>query len=334
MIRRATALVVAVGLVALAAPAARAYLKLGTSVNGRVISLQWTDLPVTYYVTNRDVPGVTASQLQSTIERAFDTWTGTDGIRLSSRFGGYTAAEPFEDDFTTVIGFQSRPDLDRTLGATTFIVDTFSGDIAEADIFLNSDFDWSVATSGQTGRYDVESIVVHELGHLLGLGHSAIGETEKVDEDSRRVLGAEAVMFPIAYPSGNILDRTLKADDIAGIRDLYGTTDSDLTLGSISGTVRLGSAGVFGAHVTAFNTSTGELVGNFVLNEQGSFAIASLTPGLYVVRVEPLDDADIDSFFDEDTDVNIDFAPTYYPRLVVVPPGGSSGSIAITVRPR
>ena len=70
------------------------------------ISLQWTDLPVTYYVTNRDVPGVTASQLQSTIERAFDTWTGTDGIRLSSRFGGYTAAEPFEDDFTTVIGFR------------------------------------------------------------------------------------------------------------------------------------------------------------------------------------------------------------------------------------
>ena len=61
---------------------------------------------------------------------------------------------------------------------------------------------------------------MHEIGHLHGLGHSALGETEN-SAGGRRVIGAEAVMFPIAFTAGSISDRTLKADDIAGISDIY-----------------------------------------------------------------------------------------------------------------
>jgi hypothetical protein len=332
MNRRAIVLALAFGAAVWLGPAAEGYLKLGTTVNGRVVSIRWTG-PIPYFVTNRDVPGVTAPQLQAAVQRAFGTWSAVDGVQISSQAVGFTGADPFEDDFMSVIGFQFRPDLERTLGATTFLIDTLTGDILESDIFLNTMFSWSIAPGGQADRYDVESIMLHELGHLLGLGHSALGETELV-EGGRRVLGAAAVMFPIAYPAGNIEDRALKADDRAGMQDLYGSAESDQRVGAISGRVRLNGEGIFGAHVTAFNSATGDLVGTFSLNDQGNFAVTGLEPGLYVVRVEPLDDADIDSFFDEDADVNIDFRTTYHPRLVTVPAGGAASPIEITVRPQ
>ena len=143
-------------------------------------------------------------------------------------------------------------------------------------------------------RFDVESVLTHEIGHLLGLGHSALGETEPRSGGGRAVLGKRAVMFPIAYPRGSILDRTLEADDVAGITDIYGNVDSASSeLGAIAGRVTLNGAGVFGAHVTAFNSATGDLVSGFTLNNQGEFVIARSRPGVYIVRVEPLDDADV-----------------------------------------
>jgi hypothetical protein len=138
-------------------------------------------------------------------------------------------------------------------------------------------------------------------------------------------------MFPIAFPSGNVSNRTLKADDIAGISDLYPDNGFTARTGSLSGRVVKSDKGVFGAHVVAFNPLTGVLVGNFVLSSQGTFSIAGLTPGSYVVRVEPLDDAEIDGFFDSGTSIDLDFRVTYFNRLVAVPRGGDSGTSQIQV---
>jgi hypothetical protein len=40
-----------------------------------------------------------------------------------------------------------------------------------------------------------------------------------------------------------------------------------------------------------------------------------------VIRVEPLDDADVESFFDGSVDAN--FSVTFYDRLFVAPKGGA-----------
>jgi hypothetical protein len=308
-----------------------AYLKLGflTTTNG-VVGIRWTR-PIQYLVTNRDVSGVTAPQLQQAVTRAFSAWADVPGVALTHSFTGFTGAEPFVNDGMNVVGFRARPELERTLAAATFEVDESTGQILESDIFFNTAFAWSVATAGQADRYDLESVGVHEVGHLLGLGHSALGETEIQPSGGRRVLGKRAVMFPIAFPPGKTEDRTLETDDRAGIIDIYGGSSAATGTGSISGRVTMNGTGLFGAHVSAFHTSTGQLVGGFSLNTNGDFAISGLAPGLYVVRVEPLDDADLTSFFDEDRMVNIDFKPTYHSKLVAVPRGGSGPRLDVKV---
>ena len=67
-------------------------------------------------------------------------------------------------------------------------------------------------------------------------------------------------MFPIAFASGTIAGRTLKADDIAGISDLYPDGGFTASTGSISGTVTKDGQPIFGAHIVAFDPATGSMV--------------------------------------------------------------------------
>ena len=71
--------------------------------------------------------------------------------------------------------------------------------------FDDQEHTWCIGA--QTGAYDVETIALHEIGHLLGLQHSSVGG---------------AVMFPTV--SSNWTNRALTADDIEGIRRLYPPT--------------------------------------------------------------------------------------------------------------
>jgi hypothetical protein len=171
---------------------------------------------------------------------------------------------------------------------------------------------------------------LHEVGHLHGLAHSALGETE-LRPGGRRVIAAESVMFPIAFSPGSIVDRTLKADDIAGISEIYPATAFTRDLGSISGKVTKNGKGVLGAHIVAFHPRTGKLVGAFSLNEDGSFVIAGLDPGPHILRVEPLDDFDIESFFDLTLNIDVSFRVRFHDRIVIVPKGGGTTSTETTV---
>jgi len=125
--------------------------------------------------------------------------------------------------------------------------------------------------------------------------------------------------------------RQLRADDIAGVSDLYPAGAFRAATGTVQGTVTKDGKGVFGAHVTAFSLSTGALVGGFSLDSSGAFAIAGLSPGSYIVRVEPLDDGDITSYFDAGGDVDTDFRVTYYAHILTVPAGGGAAPVSIAV---
>ncbi|XP_057983580.1 metalloendoproteinase 2-MMP-like [Malania oleifera] len=69
-------------------------------------------------------------------------------------------------------------------------------------LHIDADEDWSTQPSMQ--QADLESVVVHELGHVLGLGHTPV---------------PQAIMYA-NYWFGSV-KRNLHQDDIEGIRALY-----------------------------------------------------------------------------------------------------------------
>jgi len=312
---------------------AHAYLKLGVRSGDSTETLHWDDMPVRYFVSNRSGGGVTGSQLEQAVTRAFNTWDAIPTADVSVQFAGLTGAGLFLGDGVSTIGFVDRADQARVLGATSFLFDNLTGEIIEADIFLNSTFSWSVSASGDTDRFDVESIALHEIGHLLGLGHSALGETE-LSAGGRRVLAAEAVMFPVAFSAGSTVGRTLRNDDIAGISDTYPNTEFRATRGSVSGRITKSGQGVLGAHVVAFNITTGALVGGFALSQDGRFVIGGLEQGTYAIRVEPLDDGDLESFFDSSVNVDLNFRAKFHTQLVVVAGGSGTSNVDVQVLPK
>ena len=107
-------------------------------------------------------------------------------------------------------------------------------------------------------------------------------------------------------PAGAIADRVLQADDIAGVLDLYGVDAGRTRAASRDASPRAAAACT--ARTSSPSTCRrGELIAGYTLADDGTFAIAGLSPGPHVLRVEPLDDADVESFF-APARVDIDFA--------------------------
>ena len=82
-------------------------------------------------------------------------------------------------NFITWVGDERWTFGQFVLGVTSPVTDTRNGEIFEADIVLNSRFvSWSTADDPRLlgNRIDVESVVVHELGHFIGLMHVLDGE--------------------------------------------------------------------------------------------------------------------------------------------------------------
>ncbi|PQM32862.1 metalloendoproteinase 3-MMP [Prunus yedoensis var. nudiflora] len=68
------------------------------------------------------------------------------------------------------------------------------------------DADERFSVGALSGAYDLETVALHEIGHLLGLGHSSV---------------QGAIMFP-SIGSG-VTQQSLHGDDIQGIKALYNT---------------------------------------------------------------------------------------------------------------
>jgi hypothetical protein len=91
-----------------------------------------------------------------------------------------------------------------TLALTTLTFNVETGEIFDSDVEINS-FENELTTTDTAVQADLESIIVHEAGHFLGLSHTC-DQTATMYRD---------------YTFGDVSLRTLEADDIAGICAIY-----------------------------------------------------------------------------------------------------------------
>ena len=77
--------------------------------------------------------------------------------------------------------------------------------IYDADVYTNTAQPLYSSGESCSGEYDVEGIMAHEVGHVIGIGHSNV---------------AGATMYP-TVSACNTANRTLASDDFAARDDLY-----------------------------------------------------------------------------------------------------------------
>src|SRR5712671_407290 len=215
------------------------------------------------------------SDVMGAARRALERWTNVANIQFletrstaqmvsPSNAGDRINLITVSADNAALFGPSQNP------GRTRVFSDS-GGAIVEADIALNPNELFS--TDGTPGTYDLESTFVHEVGHLLGLEHSAvIGATMQPRQAKNGVYGLPA-----------ITQRALSADDIAGARTLYG---SHAGTGSISGKLLVSRSGgaaanTAGLMVFAEEFGTGKLIAGAIASAAGDYQLSGLAPGSY-----------------------------------------------------
>jgi Matrixin len=285
---------------------------LGTLSSPVPVAPRWNSMPVAWLL-NPDTPagnvstgsclsGTPGGCIQPPIADGFTTWMNAQvaGQSLTTvNVSGPTSStltDPVYNDCQNVVGFSDTNSSDFSTGTIAFTqvatVTRPSGTtgafqyqcsggsnktcntddcMADADIEFNPSVQFTTSLSPSANTFNLQSVATHEEGHLLGLDHSGIGHT---------------VMFPFGDSTAAHQQTALATDDAIGISYLYPASNFSAATGTITGTVNLSGAGVFGAHVVAVNANTGNAVTDGITASNGSYHLV-VPPGNYRVLALP-----------------------------------------------
>ncbi|MCP4867472.1 MAG: matrixin family metalloprotease [Proteobacteria bacterium] len=176
--------------------------------------------PLTWHLSSTHVStDLSEDEVRSAVLGAFNQWNEPACSLVPSQQGVAIAAEPFDETVDeVVIGFHEDawpPSLGAGLLALTRIeFDATACELFAGDIAVNgADWTWvSGQPDGKDGEADLQAVMTHEVGHLLGLNHTQ--------------LGGSSMNFPYEY---SLAWRTLGCDDSGGICDLYPSGDASCT---------------------------------------------------------------------------------------------------------
>jgi len=278
----------------------------------------YSSAPITFHTTQ-------ITELTNDIGYAVNAWTAVAG--------GPSFTFPIRTDCTQASGSGNAQNasnrvtfvdnLSPGILAVTTLHETASAGVLtinEADIefninFVTSDVDDKFATrachtcvgdgcpagcppSGAGKAVSFAGVLIHELGHFLGLSHSLITDDKSSDDGS--AVSSVATMFPsISSLLQSVTIEDLAFDDILSKKNLYLPSGFPnlTTEGSISGTVRIARDQVLfrGAHIYAYDTTTRKSIagtfsgmGGTLISSTGTYSIKGIpfdTP--FIVVAEP-----------------------------------------------
>ena len=235
---------------------------------------KWKTFPVVYKIHQGGLPATGNRSEFVAVHAGFEAWETLEDSAITFSYGGTTETRAAALDYTNVISFQDDSfDFSSGVVAVTltfFFRNVEDPPIVDADILFNPNQIFS--SDGARGTFDLQSIATHEVGHLLGLDHTAI---------------VSATMNPTAG-LGVTFFRVLQSDDRIACSVLYPEPEFSRSTGGIAGSVLLDGAGVYGAHLVALDEE-GKAVTSALSGEDGNYRISGLSAGSYTVYAEPLD---------------------------------------------
>ena len=126
---------------------------------------------------------------------------------------------------------------------------------------------------------ELSIVLAHEIGHMLGMDHSQIDNSQ----------GLAPASYPVMYPQLNRTGLFLHEDDVATISSLYPSATFNNFYGQLNGTfTRADGTPVLGANLWAKESNTGKLysiVSDFLVQGTGAFRLI-LPAGTYTLHAE------------------------------------------------
>ena len=235
------------------------------------------------------------SDVVGAARRALARWASLSNINFVVTWSQATSVSPADaGDGISLLTIATTPENEAfnsaaTTGRTRVFFDPETGNIAEADITINprpraeDGTELLFSTDGTPGTYDLEATFTHEIGHLLGLDHSAVL--------SSTMQARQAFNGTFGLPA--LTERTLSEDDRQKVLSLYGTR---LKTGRIEGRLidnRTSGAltALNGVNIWAESVGNGRVIASDVTAEDGTYRLEGLTPGQYRVIVSAPADA-------------------------------------------
>lgn len=173
--------------------------------------LAWRRFPVGFFV-DPDSAGLPVDVVVDVAESSFDSWERASDEGITFRLEGTAAVGAADgEDGRNVVFFRPFPTGQETFAQSILTFDSETGEIFDVDVELNSNFEFAVLSAGQNDpsdpRVDLQAVLTHEVGHLLGLDH-----------ENR--FGPAVVMY-FSDTTGNATHRNLTSDDRTGVRAIY-----------------------------------------------------------------------------------------------------------------
>ncbi len=266
------------------------------------------DFPISYWVHDAGIiDGTSMNLIEKALDDSFKAWENISSADVSFTDKGLTNLTEISkssDDGVNLIIFDTQTtnftvstDVGPSVVGITINKFTTTGHLVDSDIIFNDReyrFSTTQATDLASKRINLQDVATHEIGHLLGLSHSWI---------------EQATMYPYTRDG----QRTVAADDKAGISNLYPVPAFDTSFDSLTGYIEnVDGAKVSGIYVSAIDDSTGLEAVAALSGTDGFYNIRGLRPGKkYYLRARTVELKHVGKYINDNADGTV-YIPQYY----------------------